>query len=521
MISKITLFIRSHRVLSGVLLGVTVLLGAFVLWPKQEELPELFKVTKGDVAQKVAVTGTVKAAQDVSLAFERSGTVSRLYVSVGASVVPGQILAELSNADVIADRVSAEANVNAEKARLAELRRGARAEELKVQESRVQSAEVALVDARQGLQDKVADSYTRSEDAVRNSIDQFFNSPRGTSPKLVFAATEADLRTLIESERFKVEEILGAWKTRTAQLKSDPQSIAESAQFSRDSLQAVKNFLEHVAQAVNALTTASFSQTTIDSYRASVSSARTSVNTAIVNLSTAEEKVRSADSSLALAKRELELSRAGSSSEQIAVQEARVAQAEAELLGRSAQVGKTILRSPIYGIVTRVNPNLGESVSAQSPVILLISRSNYQIEAQVPEADIAKIAVGQKAEVTLDAYDQTELFPAHVVAIDPAETLVDGVPTYKATLQFEKKDERVRPGMTANIDVLANQKTGVLYVPARAVASKDTGRVVQMVLGGKIVEVPVVIGIRGSDGSVEILEGLKEGDEVVISARTE
>ncbi len=137
------------------------------------------------------------------------------------------------------------------------------------------------------------------------------------------------------------------------------------------------------------------------------------------------------------------------------------------------------------------------------------------ISAAVPEVDVAKITIGDKAEVTLDAYGDTTVFPAAVSSIDPAETVIEGVPTYKVTLYFNDRDERVRSGMTANLDILTERREGVFRIPSRAVTTKDGKKIVRVPDISGLREVVVETGLRGSDGSIEIVSGLSEGDEVV------
>jgi multidrug efflux pump subunit AcrA (membrane-fusion protein) len=141
----------------------------------------------------------------------------------------------------------------------------------------------------------------------------------------------------------------------------------------------------------------------------------------------------------------------------------------------------------------------------------------YKITANVPEVDIAKVKIADVAEVTLDAYGSDEKFVATVSSIDPAETIIEGVPTYKVTLRFNDRDTRIKSGMTANIVMRTNEKKDVLVVPARAILlhEGDNTRYVRLLVGGVAKEIPVQIGLRGSNGMVEILSGLNQGDQVV------
>jgi multidrug efflux pump subunit AcrA (membrane-fusion protein) len=146
-----------------------------------------------------------------------------------------------------------------------------------------------------------------------------------------------------------------------------------------------------------------------------------------------------------------------------------------------------------------------------------VQNSNFKIEAFVPEADIAKVAIDDVASTTLDAYGSNVDFPSRVVMIDPAETVVEGVPTYKVTLEFINPDIRIRSGMTANLTIHTHEALGVLYIPFRSVIDNNGSHFVRVVnAGGKSYATTTVeVGLKGSDGNIQIISGIKEGDSVV------
>src|SRR3989344_5281057 len=154
-----------------------------------------------------------------------------------------------------------------------------------------------------------------------------------------------------------------------------------------DSLKFIKSYLDTVAIAVNSLEPSpSLTQTQIDSYRADVSTARTNVNTAINNVS-------GGASSLKIAESELSKDLAGSTPQEILVQEASVEKARASLNNTRAQISKTIIASPINGVVTKQDAKVGEIVSASSHVVSVISDASFQVEANLPEADVSKVKI--------------------------------------------------------------------------------------------------------------------------------
>ena len=183
-----------------------------------------------------------------------------------------------------------------------------------------------------------------------------------------------------------------------------------------------------------------------------------------------------------------------------------------------AQISKTEIYSPIKGVVTKKDAKVGEIVTAGASIVSIISDAEFEIESNIPEVDIVKIKIGNEAKVTLDAYGSDILFAAKVISIDPSETMIEGVATYKVTLGFSGNDARIKSGMTANIDILSDKKENVIFVPLRAVIARNGNKIVRILDGESVKETEVRVGLRGSDGNIEILEGIKEGDRVVISS---
>ncbi len=517
---KIKEYLKKHYIVSSVIGLAVFFFLIYLIFGGKEEFPyDTVVVEKGDVVQEVSVTGSIKPAQDVNLAFEKGGKISRVYVEVSDRVYSGKTLVQLDNGDIWAQLQGAKADLKSQQAKLDELKRGTREEEIGIQETKVVSAEVAVEDAKQNLLDKLNDAYTKSDDAIRNKTDQFFSNPRGASPSLIFSNSPSGIDYQVESDRILVEEILTNWQTDDfiLSLESDLLSFTSEA---KTNLDTTKAFLEKTALVINSLTSSSaLSQTTIDGWKSAVSTARTNVNTAIVNLSAAEEELKTDNSALVLAEQELELKKAGTVAEQVLAQEAKVESAQAAVRNYEAQLSKTIIRSPIKGIVTKQEAKVGEIVPANQLMVAVISDANFEIEADIPEVDVAKLELEDVARVTLDAYGDDIVFEVVVVAIDPAETLIEGVPSYKTTFQFKEKDERIRSGMTANLDILTDKKEGVIAVPQRAVITKGGIKFVRIVKGGNIEEVEVKTGLKGSFGEIEILEGINEGDEVVTFMR--
>ncbi|MDO8265116.1 MAG: efflux RND transporter periplasmic adaptor subunit [Candidatus Parcubacteria bacterium] len=507
-------FLKNRYFIASAAVIIVIIGLASILGGSKKPAVDFVLAKRENIVQEVNVTGRVKPAETINLAFEKTGKISVIYVNVGDKVKAGQILSALQNSDVIAQLSQYKAALNVQKAELANLEAGTRPEEIQVQEAKVESAKIALEDAKKNLVDKMQDAYTKSDDAIRNKADQLFTNPRSSSPQInIFVSSQQ--KTDIEWQRTIVENILISWKASLDGLTIE-NNLPLYVDSAENNLNQIKSLLDMVALSVtdpNAVV--SFSKTTVDAWKTDISTARTNINTAVVNLSAADEKFRGAQADVTLAEKELLLDQAGTPAEQINGQKAKISEAEANIQNAEAQLAKTILFSPIDGIITKQDAKAGEIVSANAPLISIISEAKFQIEANVPEVDIAKITIGDSAKITLDAYGNDVVFEAKVIAIDPAETILEGVATYKITLQITEKEEIMKPGMTANIDILTDERENVITIPQRAVITKDGEKTVQILENGIQKEIKVKTGLRGSAGNIEIIEGLKENDEVI------
>lgn len=458
-------------------------------------------VEKGTVSQIVSVTGKVKPAENVNLSFEKGGRVVAVYHGVGEHVYAGEPLAAVSSADIGAQLEGAKATVRVEQARLDELKSGTRSEDIYISQVDVDSATSDVIN-------DIKNGYVNADDAIRNKVDQLMSNPKSTNPQFNFILSDSQLKNDIESGRLTMESMLNSWNSSIVKISASSSDVISYSTEAKNNLRSVQLYLDKIALAVNGLSASSaLTQTTIDGYKSAIVLARTNVTTALSALTSASESLVSSKSKLAL-------KQAGSVPEKISAQEAALEVAKANVSNFESQLAKTVVYSPISGVVTKQDSKVGEIASPSVVLISVISDAQYEIEANVPEADISKVSKGDKAEVTLDAYGSDVIFMATLSTVNPAETIIDGVATYKTTLSFDKSDSRIKSGMTANTDIFGAKKENVLFVPGRAISTKDKVKTVKLIEGKETREVTVTTGLRGSSGDVEILSGLKEGDRI-------
>lgn len=271
-------------------------------------------------------------------------------------------------------------------------------------------------------------------------------------------------------------------------------------------------------------------QTQIDTYQAAVNTAnnnlltaRTNLSAALANknvqLSNAKAAVDNALGAYNLAKAQYEYKIASPRSVDISYYRSQVTQAKASVEFYKNQLDDYTLKAPTDGKIAFVNYSIGEQTSLSKPVISLLGKNKFYIEVDIPESDIAKVKVGNRVEITLDAYSDEVKFQGKVILIYPAETVIQDVVYYKVKVEIGDSNYEIKSGMTANCDILTAEKQNVLVMPYRALQEKDGRKFVRLLVGNKVIEKDIVVGLRGDEGEIEIISGPKEGDKIIIFER--
>jgi HlyD family secretion protein/macrolide-specific efflux system membrane fusion protein len=202
----------------------------------------------------------------------------------------------------------------------------------------------------------------------------------------------------------------------------------------------------------------------------------------------------------------------------IATAEAKLRQARASMESTEVQMRWSVLRSPIDAQVFAVHQRQGELTSnqPQSPVVTLLDPKGLQLHLYVDEADFGRIDVGRNVAFRLDAHAD-KLLAGKIVRILPQPVLQENVVYYLAVADVQPDQKSLlRPEMTALAYVQIEAREGVLRLPIAAVKSRSDGwYVMRRDSGGVAIETPVQVGWKDETG-VEISEGLREGDVVVL-----
>lgn len=214
---------------------------------------------------------------------------------------------------------------------------------------------------------------------------------------------------------------------------------------------------------------------------------------------------------------------------QLALEQAQVKQAQASLNSAQTELSYTEIKAPVDGIVISKAVEVGQTVAAsfETPELFSVAEdlTKMQIEASVVEADIAKVKEGQKVRFTVDSYAD-DYFYGTVTQVRNEATTTSNVVTYTVVIGIDNTDMKLKPGMTANVEIITAEEKDVMLVPNQALrfyiddsdtAKRYKDRGVWIIKNGHPKRVTVKIGVSDDDNTQILESTLKIGDEVIVS----
>ncbi|MFA5967230.1 MAG: HlyD family efflux transporter periplasmic adaptor subunit [Patescibacteria group bacterium] len=510
-----------------VILGVAalttwLLMNNFSRQPKYD----LFEVRRGDVTKTVSVSGSVVSDQKLELSFLSPGLIKEVKVKMGDKVAAGDILVIQDTAVLQAQANQARAGIAAASSLLSKARNHLRPADMNVLNRSLDNARIALETARNNLQD----AY-RSRDNDRRSAEVALNSAQ-TAYQNALNAYNAQLSVIDQSTvgaqialnnalsnltnaQTAYNQVMNRYNMGQATLTELQQAQTALSAANAAYLSARTAYDSAVRQAnLQKITTAG----SLDAARSQLEGAQAAYNSAVsgsdFKITAAQNASTAAEAAYALAEAQYQQSLAPALGADVSSASAQVASAVATLRIVEAQIAKATIKAPISGVVTAVNAQAHEISPMSGPAIILETDGVFQVEAYVSEMDVEKISVGQPVKLSFDALSNVTA-QGVVAVIDPAATILLGVVDYKIKVALPETVANLKPAMTANLDILTDQRSAVLFVPRKALTKTTTGYTVK-VAGAKEPEIrEVQIGLMG-DSEVEIVSGLAEGEKIVL-----
>jgi HlyD family secretion protein len=247
-----------------------------------------------------------------------------------------------------------------------------------------------------------------------------------------------------------------------------------------------------------------------------VRDAQKTVDDANSNLTSARVALQTAQNAIGL--------KADSDNQDLYNLELAVRQTEISVKNAQTDLGKTKIYAPKSGIISSVPAQIGSSVSSQNTLFTLLEDQSVNLPVQVDETEIGKIKLGQSAEVSLDAI-KDETFTGTVTRIAPQARVVSNIAIFDVTVSIPNTNLKLRPGMSAEAEIIAQELKNVLTIPSRAIETVREGSYVNLAtpntdpkLEPSVVRTRIEIGASDNSRTV-VTSGINAGQQIVMPGK--
>ncbi len=445
-------------------------------------------------ASLFSTIGTVEAVSEAKLQTEKGGRVTAVRVEIGDRVAAGTILASIENASEQAALLQAEGSYDAAvaSARQSEISEGASAED--------------VTDAHVAGWNTYRDAFIDADDVIRNTLDALFND--ANRQRLLLDEFTDERRAI----RYEFED----WGKNT--LTSRPQNVTTPLTNAEADIARLALFVDTLYAHITRMERSNDDATTsavIATYKADLSAARTTLNGAKQSLASAKASISSTEAAY-------ERAQLSSTGGEVSLADASVKQALGSLRAAQANYEKTLVRSPISGLVNALYLKAGDYVSPSQPAAIVANNDALEIRTSVSEEDSVLLSVGDPVSIENTA---TGTITAIAPAVDPSTGKI------AVKISIEKTDT-IENGRTVAItfgSTESQKESTEMLVPLAALKITPQGpRAFSVSPEGVLTAHPVTLGaIRGEMVVIEEgltldtvivtdARGLKEGQEVTV-----
>jgi len=374
------------------------------------------RVERGSLRNTVTATGTLEAVTTVQVGSQASGTISALYADFNSSVKKGQVVAQLDPSQAQAQVAQARANLEQARAGLEQARAG-------------------LVQSRAGVNASragVTDAQAKASAAGSTAQNQ----------RAGVTSAEANLAVL----KAQLDDA-------TSVLKQE-ESLLNSGVISRREYETAQTNLRTAQARYNQ------AQAQLNQARLSEQSASSAGQAqAAAQIQQASSQVEQSQAQVAQAQA------------QVLNAEAQVAQAQAALQLAEVNLAHTTITSPIDGVVVSRDVDLGQTVAASlsAPTLFTIAQdlTRMQVMANIDQADIGLVEQAKGANFTVDAFPGDE-FEGTIQQLRLNPVAAQNVVTYNVVIDVSNPEQKLKPGMTANLTITIDERRDVVKVPNAA-----------------------------------------------------
>ena len=511
--------------------------------PKSTANIQTAVVSSQNLEQTVLTTGQVVSETNLSLSFQTSGVVDKIAVSTGSQVKTGDVIATLSQANVVASLTSASGQLAQARANYNKVIAGASPEQVNISQKAVDSAQVSynnMVSNLANVQISTAATISQAQTTLADLQSPTSVSDNKRSAIVVtianqLAAVKADLdkeKQILDDNNLKDtfsvvdQNSLNNFKIANAQVQSllntANSSLATAQGYKSDAniYQAVVDSLAVLNQNTqalnycysslqNSIASSRFSQTQLDSYKATINLALSNENSGITlvkssrqaltdaltastnavtnsqlaatsQVSSAQNQINSARAALQQAQASLAQLKAKAQPADIQAAQAQLISAQGSVEAAQTALNNTILKAPADGTITKIDTKVGQQATAMQPIIVLQNINALHTEAYVSESNVASLKIGQSVDYTFDALGPDKHYEGKILTIDPASTVISGVVNYLVKASLPNIAE-IKPGMTVNMTILVATRQNALAVSSSAIINQNGEQFVRVI----------------------------------------
>lgn len=455
------------------------------------------KVRSGEIAIEVTGTGQISASNEIALTAKAAGKITSLPAQVGQELKTGELISQIDARD---------AYISLQTAQIA------------LQKLTQPADAVTVVQTKNSYDDSVA-SLNKSYDSavvamagtfidlpeIMNGLNDLYFTPNGyMSDQRVTSLSpsskvyrDAAVNSYSQAKR-KYDTIDALYRTinrssGTSTIEASLSDIYDATSYITQAIKDAKVAIDYtrIKQTEYFASGASAASTNIDAWSTKINSHLSDLSSAKNTLDTSSRTVKEKMESLI--KLETGADPLDVQSQQLSVQQKQNAYSDA------------FTRAPFDGVLAKLNVKLGDEVSNGTSIGTFISKQKIAT-ISLNEIDAAKIKLGQKVRLTVDAIDGLKI-DGTVSEVDLVGTVTQGVVTYNVKIAFDTQDDRIRSGMSISATIITDSKNGILVIPSSAIKNSA----VQMKdLSFRKIETGI-----SNDFLTEVVSGLQLNDEII------
>ncbi len=504
MIQKIKKYILTHKTISVIAI-VIIIAGAYLLFKKNAsgETRYITEVVKlGNISMTVSGTGQVEASNTINIKTKTTGDITFVGVKVGDTVRKGKLIASIDSRDAKMALENAQIS-------LAKLTK--------------EPDTLTLLQKENGLAESydngwnTVSSFVTDMTLIISDLESIYSNDGYLGYKNIYglSSTGKSKVKLAENSYYdaekSLEEISKSYKTLSR--SSSQEEIIDLITKSYASSKIIANAIKNAETAFNAVVDNleyednSNTITTRTDITSWMSDSNNYVNSLLSTINNIKENTVSLQDTIA-------------GSDDLDIRSAQLS-----VDSKRNAYNDCFVYAPFDGVIATLTAKVGES--SGSSIGSLITQQKM-VTIPFNEVDVTSIKLGQTAVITFDAIDDLSI-PGVVAEIDTLGIVSSGVVTYNVKVAFDSPEERIKPGMSSNVEITTQEKKDVLTISSSATKNKNKKTYVEifevplpdsrnpMGLTSSVLPIKKEITIGLSDDSkTEIISGLSEGDQIVL-----